>query len=80
MEHASKLAEPSIQTDDIASLKAHLPARRFDYVDVAAGQAHKEVLRRWALLAELDAWRKDAGMDPDAATAVTHAGTTRAAL
>ncbi len=58
MEHASKSAGQAVQADDIASLKRHLPGGRFDYVDVASAQAHKEALRRWPLLSELDAWPK----------------------
>jgi hypothetical protein len=46
---------PYLQQDDIASLKQHLPGGQFDYTDVAAAQAHAEVLRRWPLLAEIDA-------------------------
>lgn len=74
MEHAYKLDEPAIQTDDIASLKAHLPARHFDYVDVAAGQAHKEALRRWPLLAELDAWLKASDTQEAASDCAGRAG------
>jgi hypothetical protein len=55
MEKPSSHSLSPVQADDVASLKEHLPDGKFDYVDVAAAQAHLDVLRRWPLLAEIDA-------------------------
>ncbi|WP_442594316.1 BcsR/BcsP family cellulose biosynthesis protein [Parapusillimonas sp. JC17] len=69
MHNTSDRASLALQADDVVSLKQHLPRGGFDYVDVAAAQAHQEALRRWPLLAETHAFgRLEHGDEADART------------
>lgn len=56
MKPIASLALQAVSTDDIASLKQYLAGASFEYVDVASEQVHKELLSRWPLLSELEAW------------------------
>jgi hypothetical protein len=64
MDSSADHVSPYLQRDDIASLKQHLPGGKFDYVDVAAAQAHANVLLRWPLLAETNAAAADPEPEP----------------
>lgn len=42
----------NVLSDDIASLRQYLDDESFIYLDVAAVQAHGQMLQRWPLLSE----------------------------
>lgn len=42
--------------DDIATLMRYLGAHSMTYADVSIARAHQQILKRWQLLAELDAY------------------------
>lgn len=50
----------NVQSDDIISLQQYLDDENFAYLDVAAAQAHGQVLQRWLLLSELHGYLDDA--------------------
>ncbi len=48
--HTGSSVRPS---DDLVSLKQHLPGGKFHYIDIATEQARNLALKRWPLMAEL---------------------------
>ncbi len=48
--------------DDIQSLRGHLPNLQFPYIDISVIRQHKETMRQWPLLRELNELGK--GRDP----------------